>query len=136
MATFAFTDAKVTINSVDLSDHVRQVKLSVEADDLENTAMGASYKSRIGGLKDWSVDIEFNQDFASSKVDATLFPLIGTVTTIAIVPVNTTVAATNPEYSGSVLVKEYAPMDGSVGDLATTSFTWPGAGTLTRGTGS
>lgn len=136
MATFAFTDAKVTINSVDLSDHVRQVKLTVEADDLENTAMGADYKSRIGGLKDWSVDLEFNQDFAASKVDVTLFPLLGSVTTIAIVPVNDTVSATNPEYSGSVLVKEYTPMDGSVGDLATTSVTWPGAGTLSRGTGA
>lgn len=134
MATFAFTDASVVINSVDLSDHVRQVKITAEADDLENTAMGATYKSRLGGLKDWSVDIEFNQDFASAKVDATVFPLLGSTTTITIIPVNTTVGATNPSYSGSVLVKEYAPLDGSVGDLATTSFTWPGAGTLTRAT--
>lgn len=134
MATFAFTDAKVTINSVDLSDHVRQVKLSIEADDLENTAMGADFKSRIGGLKDWSVDLEFNQDFAASKVDATVFPLIGDVTAIEIVPVNDTVSATNPKYSGNVLVKEYSPLDGSVGDLATTSFTWPGAGDLSRST--
>lgn len=132
MATFAFTDAKVVINSVDLSDHVRKVKIHVQADDLDNTAMGGTYKSRLGGLKDWTLDIEFNADFAAAKVDATLWPLIGAVTTVAINPTSAVNSPTNPQYSGSVLVKEYSPMDGSVGDLATTSFTWPGAGTLTR----
>jgi len=63
MATFAFTDAYVSINSVDLSDHVRSVTINVEAEDLEDTAMGSTFRSRIGGLKDWSLDIEFNQDF-------------------------------------------------------------------------
>lgn len=134
MATFAFTDASVVINSVDLSDHVRSVTINVEAEDLEDTAMGDAFRSRIGGLKDWSVDIEFNQDFASSEVDATIWPLLGTTTTITIRPTSSPVGPTNPSYSGSVLVSEYNPLDGSVGDLATTSVSWPGAGALTRST--
>lgn len=132
MATFAFIDAKVVVNSVNLSDHVRKVKLSIDVDDLDNTAMGATYKNRQGGLKDWSVDIEFNQDFAASNVDATLFPLIGTVVSFTLNPTSGANSATNPAYSGNLLIKEYTPLDGSVGDLGVVSFTWPGAGALSR----
>ncbi len=134
MASFSFKDAKVLINSVDLSDHVRSVTLNVEAEDLEDTAMGDNFRSRIGGLKDWSVDIELNQDYDAAKVDATLWPLLGTVTTISINPFNSANSATNPQYSGNVLVSEYNPLDGSVGDLGTTSVSWPGAGALARAT--
>lgn len=134
MATFAFTNASVVINSVDLSDHVRQVTLDVSFDDLDDTAMGDTYRSRIGGLGDWNVSIEFNQDFAASEVDATLWPLMGTTTTITVKPTSGSVSAANPSYSGTVLVNDYSPLANSVGDLATVSVTWPGAGTLTRAT--
>lgn len=132
MASFAFIDARVEINAVVMAGFVRSVTLNVEAEDLEDTAFGDTFRSRLGGLKDWSVDIEFNQDFAGSAVDVTLFPLLGTVVAVKIRPTTAAIAATNPEYSGNVLVSEYSPLDGSVGDLATTSVSWPGAGALSR----
>lgn len=134
MGSFSFTDAKVVINSVNLSDCVRSVTINAEVEDLEDTAMGDTFRSRIGGLKDWSVDIEWNQDFAAAKVDATIWPLLGTVTAITINPTSAANSATNPQYGGNVLVSEYNPLDGSVGDLGTTSVSWPGAGALTRAT--
>lgn len=134
MASFAFTDAFVSINGIDLSASVRSVTINTEAEDLEDTAMGDTFRSRIGGLKDWSVDVEFNQDFAAAQADATIFPLLGTVIAVQVKPVNDAISATNPQYSGNVLVSEYNPLDGSVGDLATTSVSWPGAGVLTRAT--
>ncbi len=134
MAVFSMTNAKVVINSVDLSARVRKVTFNVKSDENDSSAMGATYHARIAGLNDWSVSLDFNQDFAAGQVDATLFPLIGTVTTVSVNSVNAANSATNPNYSGSVLVADYTPMDGSVGDLATTSLTWNGAGTLTRAT--
>ncbi|MEU8055713.1 hypothetical protein [Microbispora bryophytorum] len=134
MGSFAFTDARVEINSVDMSDFIKSVTLNVGVDELDDTAFGDTFHSRIGGLKDWTVDVEFNQDFAASAVDATIWPLLGTVTTIKIRPTSSSVGSTNPEYSGSVLVNAYSPADGSVGDLASTSVSWPGAGTLARAT--
>jgi hypothetical protein len=134
MATFVLADASVVINSVDLSDRVSSVTLSVEVDEQEDTAMGDTYRSRIGGLRDWSVDIEFHQDFGSSEVDDTIWPLVGTVAPIVIKPTSGAVSSTNPSYSGNVLVTEYSPIDGGVGDLATTSVSWPGSGPLTRAT--
>ncbi|MGW9196053.1 radical SAM protein [Micromonospora chersina] len=132
MASFAFTDAKVTVNSVDLSAYVRQVTLNVNADELDDTAMGDTFRSRIGGLRDWSVNLEFNQDFAAGAVDATLWPLLGTTTTVTVKATSAANSATNPQYSGSVLVSQVNPLTNGVGDLATTSITWNGAGTLSR----
>lgn len=133
MATFAFVDPDVRVNSVNLSPYVRQVTLSVSADELDTTAAGtAGYRSKIGGLKDWSVSIEFNSDFASGAVDATLWPLLGTVTTVTVKATSAANSTTNPQYSGSVLVNQLAPFGNSIGDLATVSVSWPGAGALSR----
>lgn len=134
MASFVFTDAVVTINSVALSGAVRSATLNVEADVQEDTAMGDTYRSKLGGLKDWTLELEFNQDFAASQIDATLWPLLGTTTTVKIKPTSAATSATNPEYSGTALLSEYPPLDGSVGDVATVSVTFEGAGALTRAT--
>jgi hypothetical protein len=134
IASFAFVDARVEINSVVMSGFVRQVTLKAEVAELDDTSFGDTTHSRIGGLKDWSVDIEFNSDFAASGVDATLWPLWGTVTNIKVRPTSGAISATNPEYSGSVLVREVNPMGNSVGDLATVSVSWPCAGALSRAT--
>src|ERR1044072_9509984 len=117
-----------------MSSFVRSVTLNVEAEDLEDTAMGDAYRSRIGGLKDWSVDVEFNQDFAASAVRVSFFASLWTVVKVTVGPTSAAIRSTNPEYSGSVLVNEYNPLDGSVGDLAPTSVSWPGAGALSRAT--
>lgn len=134
MASFAFIDARVEVNSVVLSSYVRAVTLNVSADELDDTAMGDTYRSRIGGLKDWSLQLEFNSDFAASAVDATIWPLLGTTTTCKVRPTSASIGTTNPEYSGSALVSQHNPMGNSVGDLATVSNQWPGAGTLSRAT--
>lgn len=135
MAVLVLQNALVTVNAVDLSDHVTSVTLDTGADDIDTTAMSSSgYKSRVGGLKEWSVQVNFQQDFAASKVDATIFPLLGTVTAVTIKAVNAATSTTNPLYSGNVLVTEYQPVANGVGELATTSVTWPGTAALTRAT--
>lgn len=134
MATFAVTNAYVTVGGTDLSDHVRQVSINVSAEELDDTAMGDSWHSRLGGLKDWSVTIEWNQDFAASSVDDTIWSNFGSTATIQFNPASSTTGSTNPRYSGSALISDYTPIDSSVGELATVSTTWPGAGTLTRAT--
>ena len=135
MAVFAFTDASVTINSVDLSDHVRQVSLSLSAEELDTTAMSATgYRTRAGGLKDGSLTVEFNQDFASSEIDATFNGIIGTVVAFVVKPTSGSVSSTNPSYSGNVLITEYMPLANAVGDLATVSMTFPTSGAVTRAT--
>lgn len=133
MAFIVLKDASVTINSVDLSDHVKQVTIKYSADIHEDTAMGATSKSRLAGLKDWSADIEFYQDYATGKVDATLFPLVGAASfPIHIKPASGAIAADNPDYTGNAVLPDYSPISGSVGDLMSTSVTFQGDGDLTR----
>lgn len=132
MAVFVLTDAAVTINGVALSGLVKKVTVKTTADDKDSTAMGATYKARLGGLKDWTMDVEFNQDFAAAQVDATLFPLLGTTSTITAKSTSGANSATNPQYSGSGLLKNYTPLQNTVGDLAAATANFIGAGTLTR----
>ena len=66
MATFVLDNASVTLNSVNLSDHVQSVTLDITADEIVTTSMGDTFVSRTGGLKDGSLSIEFQQDFAYS----------------------------------------------------------------------
>lgn len=134
MATFAVTNAYLTVGGTDLSDHVRQMSINISAEELDDTAMGDTWHSRLAGLKDWSITVEFNQDFASSSVDATIWGAFATTAAIAFNPASSTTSATNPRYSGNALISDYTPIDSSVGDLATTSVTWPGAGALSRAT--
>ena len=134
MAKFYAQDYKVTIGTVVISDDIASVTLDITADEVETTAFGSSYRSRIGGLKDASVSLDFHQDFGAGAVDSLLFPLMGSVVAVKIAPTSGTVTATNPEYRFNALVTQYQPFAGAVGDLATLSVTWPVSGEVVRGT--
>lgn len=135
MAVFALVNESIVLNGVDLSDHVKSATLTVSADQLDSTAMSSlGWKQMIGGLKGGTLAITFNQDFAASNVDATLWAAFGSIVTFAVKPVNTTTSATNPQYSGSVLVSEHQPVGNGVGELAQVSVTFPTTGTVTRAT--
>ena len=122
---------------MDLSDHVKSVKLNYSAELQDASAMGSTSKARKGGLKDWSLEIEFYQDYAAAKVDATIFPLVGTQTAIEVIPVKgTAVSATNPRYSGNGIVESYPPVGGGVGEMEMAAVTVQGSDgvPLTRAT--
>ena len=134
MAKFVLTDASVLLNSVNLSDHVASVTLDITAEEILTTSMGETFQSRTGGLKSGQLSIEFQQDFAASGVDATLFPLLGSTTAFVVKPTSGSVSSTNPSYSGSVLVNQHIPVANAVGELATMSVSFPTSGTITRAT--
>jgi hypothetical protein len=134
MAKFAATDYNITVAGVNLSANLNSVELALESDDLETTAFGSDFRSRIGGLKTGSLTLQFMQDFGAASVDATLFPLYNTLATVVIVPTSGTVTSTNPSYTATCLVNAYSPASASVGDLVVFSVTWPTSGTVLRGT--
>ena len=134
MAKFYAQDYKITIGTTVLSDDIASVTLDITTDEVETTAFGSSYRTRIGGLKDASVSFDFHQDFGAGAVDSLLFPLMGSTVAVKIAPTSGTVTATNPEYRFSALVTQYQPFAGAVGDLATLSVTWPVSGEVVRGT--
>jgi hypothetical protein len=132
MAVIVLTNAYVLINSVNLSDHIASVTLTTTDDVIETTAFGSSARTRIGGLADNSVALEFHQDYATSSVEATIYPLVGTTTAVVVKPNGATTGAQNPSYSFNALVSEWTPLNGAVGELATASVTWPIDGNITK----
>jgi hypothetical protein len=132
VSKLVLTNPKVTINSVDLSDHISSVTLDTKADVLETSSFGSTSKTRVAGLLDNSITIEWFQDFAGSSVEATIYPLIGQATTVLVQPVSASVTATNPTYTVSAVVSEWQPLKGGVGQLATASTTWSISGAITK----
>ena len=135
MAELVFTDAFVSIDGNDLSDHVKSVSIEYSADMQEITAMGDDTHTMLGGLKNWSMSVEFNQDYAAASVDAVLFPLVGTSFTVIVRPVaSTAVGATNPNYTGTGLLESYNPIAASVGEVGAASVSIQPGSTLNRAT--
>lgn len=137
MAKYVLTDPVIVFAGSTITSSCASVTISLEADDVETTAFGAAggYRTRIGGLKQGTVDFEMHQDFGASGIDQLFFPNLGGTVAVSVRPGGTAaVSATNPEYSFDVLVTEYSPVDGAVGDLSTTSVSLPITGEVTRGT--
>ena len=134
MANMVLTNAFVSINSVNLSQFVKSVSISYKSEMQDDTAMGDTARSRIGSLKDYSLSIEFFQDYAAGAVDATLFGIVGSVVPIEVRGSAAAASATNPKYTGSAILETYQPVGGSVGDNLMAPVSMSGVGALTRAT--
>ena len=135
MASFVMNNAEVFIATVDLSVHVKSVTLDTGVNLTDDTAMGDTFVSNAAGLRTWSMSVEFLQDYAASKVDATMNTLldIGDTVAVTVKPVKgTSTSATNPKYSGTAICESYNPIGGSVGDQAMATASFVSASALTR----
>lgn len=135
MAIFVATDFSVTINgSSALASYLTQVELKASANDITTTTFGSTWVTRVAGLKEGSLTLQFNQDYAASTVDATLWPLLGSQATVVIKPTSSAVSSNNPAYTAICVVTDLTPVSGQIGDLSTFSITWPTTGTVSRAT--
>lgn len=126
MAVEVLTNASVTVNAVDLSSYVTNVVVDRQKDPVETTSMGATGHTFVGGLSSDVVTINFNQDFALTKVNATLTGLVGTTTSVVVKKDSGAVSATNPSYTCSGFFAGYQPIAGGVGDLIAFTATFQG----------
>jgi hypothetical protein len=120
MAIFTLTDAYVAVNGVVLSDHANQVTVEDTRDAVDITAFGATSKAVTKGLGDAKITVKFFQDFAASKVHATLQPLIGSTTgvTIEVRATSSARSSTNPAALMTGLLMNYNMLDGSIGEAS------------------
>ena len=134
MARIVLTNASITFASTDISSYVSSVTLSTSLDVVDTTSFGSTARSRVAGLADNQVTVEFFQDFASGALESVIYPTIGTSAAMIVKPVAGSATATNPSYSFNALVSEWQPLSGAVGELATASVTWPISGAITKAT--
>jgi len=135
MAAFSMTDCYIAIAGVDRSQYIKSVTVHVEAAELDSTDFADSgWTVPITGIKSGNVQLTFNQDMAASQLDSILWPLMFSTQTFEIRATNSAVGTSNPKYTGSMLIREYTPLTGGVGDLAEVSVTFPLSGALIRAT--
>ena len=132
MAELVLIDAHISLGGDVLSDHFTSVTLETTAEAQGLTAFGDEWMTRLGGLKDWTVTADFNQDFAAGELDATLWPLLGTSVAVLIRPTSDARSTGNPEFSGNAILTSYPPLGNSVGEAAVGSVTLEGNGQLQR----
>lgn len=134
MATFALNDCYVALNGTDRSSSIKSATLQVDVAELDSTDFAdAGWTVPIGGRKSGSLQLTFNDDVAAAAIDSVMWPLLGTTVTFELRATNANVGASNPKYTGSVLVNSWSK-GGSVGDLAEVSVTLPLSGAVTRAT--
>jgi len=135
MSKLILTNPRVVLDSVDLSNHITSLSINTNYDLVEVTQVGDIAKKMVAGLEDNSVTFEFQQDFAialNGGVDAVIYPNRGLKIACSVRPINAAISATNPEYQFDVIVSQWSPLSGGVGELATTQVQWPIFGAITK----
>lgn len=127
MAKLVLRDCYIEVDGTDFSSHVSSVTINLSKDEIDTTNFGGDGRERAHGLKDDSFELSFQQDYAASSVDDTLYPLWDEETefTVKVRPRGSAVAADNPEYTATCILLEYTPLAGDVGDLSTTDVSFP-----------
>lgn len=135
MAKMVLLAQYLSINGTVLHANTKKAELSVEVEDKDVTNYASlGWKEVLGGLKSGELAVEFLQDFAVTQLDSIMWPLLGTVVPFEVRADQGAVTTSNPKYTGNILIKSWNPIEGSVGDEATSGHTYPTSGAVTRGT--
>jgi hypothetical protein len=129
MGKFVFSNAYFAMDNstggaYNASSYVRSLTLNYSRAEVDKTCMLDEGIGRLSGLYDWSMDVEFAQDFTDNTLDEIIFGAMGSTLaslTFSFRPTTASAGASNPEYRGEGWIFEYTPLTGSVGDLSTAS---------------
>jgi len=127
-------------STTDLTTMISSIDISVTADELDFTNFGSGgWHQKIAGLKAGTVQFNFNQDFAASKVDALLgiggsvIPFGGSGTYyVDVKPTSAARSTTNPSTVFQVVPLAYQVLSGAAGALAVVSIQYPTTGQVAR----
>lgn len=137
MAKMILLASYLSINAVDESGFTSGVELTAEIEEKDVSVFTSlGWKEVKGGMGSGSLAPKFKQDVAAAALDSRMWPLfLGRVPVAFEVRLdNAAVGASNPKYTGLVLVNKWTPIGGSVGDVAEVSVSWPTSGVIARAT--
>jgi len=129
MATFLNNKVGFKVATVDLSSYVQSFVLNRVLDSIEISAMGDTAHKYTTGLAADTITVTFlNNDIATGagSVRATLQAAFGTtVAFVALQDSGSAVSATNPLYTGTILVNDLTDINApSPADIATIDITF------------
>lgn len=136
MAMMVLTAAYISITGPGtLHDRCSKAELTIDVEEKDTTTFASlGWKESLGGLKSGSLALSLKQDIIDDGLDEDFWAILGTVVTFEVRLTQSAVSTSNPKYTGSVLIKEWKPLNGQVGDLAELDVTFPTSGVVTRAT--
>lgn len=135
MAKQVIKAAYVAINGVDRSGNASKAELTVEYEEKDVTVFtSGGAKEVLAGLEGSKLAVSWRNDVAAAALDEALWALRGTVVPFEVRVNNSAVSASNPKYTGSILIGSHSPLAGGVGDVNEFSPTYTCSGVITRAT--
>ena len=128
MSKFVMKNATVTVNGVDLSDHVAEFTVEMRQPEVDSSALGTGYRTFVSAIREGTVTLTLHQDFASSNVNTTITPLLGSYATVV---ASGTFGGSITSGTAVCYVNSITPIGGALGDLAVMNVSWPTSGTVT-----
>lgn len=123
------------VNGFDLSSYADQVTVNYGSEMQDITTFGLQTRTFKGGLKTWSINVNFKYDNSTAGPEASLFALVGTTSCVEVRPVNACTSVNNPSYSG-IATLDGIPQQGQVGTVITIASNFVASGALSRASSS
>lgn len=130
-------DPVITLGGTEYTDQVEKVELACQIDESEvTTFVGDGAKVLTGGLESGGLKLDFLQDFTDNGLDEAMWTAYKAGTPIAwtLKYDSAATSATNPQYSGYLLVSKWTPISGAPKDVLKVGVDWPTSGAVTRTT--
>ena len=130
MSKIILTNAKVLVNSVDVSTSAYSLDIQSTRAEVDVSSFGDSAIEILLGLADVSFVIGFWNDYTAAALDSQLFALHQTNTPfpVEVRPVNAARSTSNPAYFlTGALLPEYHPINGDMGAASSTEVTFRNA---------
>lgn len=135
MSSLVATNAYFWVNGLDLSSYAKSVTVNRGSEAQDATTMGQTTRIMKGGLKTWSVDVQFLWDTSTGGPEASLWALVGTTSCVEYRNVNACSTVSNPSYSGVGTLTDL-PTAANIGNMLTMNCKFVSAGTLSRASSS
>lgn len=152
MAVTILTHAQVLLatssstgSTIDISSFVRSLEFTRTYDIHDVTTMGNTDRQRRAGIAEYSFNMSILQSYSTEDAlggQGSLDQLLNTLADVgqgggsfyvAIRPNSQVIRGpSNPEYSGQMVLEEYAPIAGEVGDALEMEVPFVSAGSLAR----
>lgn len=119
MAKHVITNFYISVNAVDLSDHLKALSYTEGLNGVDAAAMSETQDYEMPGtIKISDITALFFNDYASAKVYATIHPLVVNRTTFNVIirPDSGAAAATNPQFTIACFVRSHPWLGGTRGD--------------------
>lgn len=135
MAKLVLLASTVILATVDRSQWATSAELAVDAEAKEVTTFASGgFKENLGGIKSGNIQLNWDNDLAVGLLDDTMWTLFlaNAAISFEVRAVNTARSTSNPGYTGNLIITNWTPISGAVGDVNGFSVTYPTTGAIVR----